>query len=943
MNLSTAVSLSIVFICLSSYPVLADSGNATSPLITAWKHSDKSAPALPPGTVSADQNICSGNTPSNITLTGSTGSIQWQVSSDNNSWSNISGATGATLTSVQIGALTETRYYRAEVVDGMNTDYSATVTVFVLQPSGTLPSGSGTVGSPYFISNLNELIWISNNSASWDKVFEQTASFSAAATSLACYNGGYGFLPIGNAATPFTGHYNGNTYAINNLYINRVTADSVGLFKYVFGGTLNHMTLSAATITGRDRVGGIVGMAAGDAGTRTNLIHLEVLNSTIVADPTNATASGAVGGVAGCTIYTDLNELVSSGTVRGRQRVGGLVGYLLTGSQIRNSYSSANVSSNVTADTRFIGGAFGVIESFAAPAAVAGSCYATGTVSLSTATSSNNGDIGGFAGLINGYYTVSNCYALGATTGPVATSNTARGTGGFAGRITANTGSVSNCYSTGSVNGSVGQFGGFTAVSSGVVSNCFWNTTTSTRATSAAGTGATTAQLQLMNTFFLASWDMACERLNGNNDYWGMNPSANGGYPFLSWQPLTAQCPEWTGNSSSTFSTTTNWVNNFVPLEGMDVVMNAAASRNLTLGQNWTMGHILFNGAGRNIELGTFGLTCIGAISGVDASNYIQTNGSGKLGMNIANGASVNFPVGNSAYNPVQITNNSGATDLFSVAVSDAVLGEGNSGGTVLQPHVQRTWDITKLNANAGAGVNFVFNWNPGEVSRILGMPALYHYNGTLWEEQTGTTSAGSNSLIYTGYTGSFSPFTVATAGATLPVTGWKLSATPMDNFIKVLWETASEYNTKEYVVERSANGINWVSITTQIARGNSTSVSKYEFVDQRPNAGMNYYRIKQFDQDGSFAYSPVTTVNFKNDIHFKVFPNPAQHTVFIQGNQADGQTSVQIYNAQGMLVGTKQFSGNSGYVPVQHLAAGIYHFKVQQGRSEEHIAIVKQ
>lgn len=436
---------------------------------------------------------------------------------------------------------------------------------------------------------------------------------------------------------------------------------------------------------------------------------------------------------------------------------------------------------------------------------------------------------------------------------------------------------------------------------------------------------------------------MACERLNGNNDYWGMNPSANSGYPFLSWQPLTAQCPEWTGTSSSTFTTTGNWVNSFVPLEGMDVVMNASAARNLALGQNWNAGHIVFNGAGNTIELGSFGLTTIGTITGADASNYIQTNGTGKFGMNIANGASGSFPIGNSAYNPVQITNNSGAADLFSAAVSDAVLQEGSSGGAIVQPHVQRTWDISKLNANAGAGVNFVFNWNTGEVSGILGTPALYHYNGMQWEEQTGTTSAGSNSLSYTGYTGSFSPFTVAAAGATLPVTGWKLSATPVGDFIKVRWETASEYNTKEYVVERSMNGTNWNAIATQTAHGYSTSVSKYEFLDQRPNAGMNYYRIKQYDQDGSFAYSPVTTVEVKSNIHFNVFPNPVQHTVFIRGSVSAEQTLVHIYNAQGVLVRSTQFSGNAGSVAVQQLADGVYHLKVKQGSREEHIRIVKQ
>ena len=45
-------------------------------------------PASVAGTVSADQVICSGQSPSNITLTGYTGTIQWQVSTDNSTFSN---------------------------------------------------------------------------------------------------------------------------------------------------------------------------------------------------------------------------------------------------------------------------------------------------------------------------------------------------------------------------------------------------------------------------------------------------------------------------------------------------------------------------------------------------------------------------------------------------------------------------------------------------------------------------------------------------------------------------------------------------------------------------------------------------------------------------------------------------------------------------------------
>ncbi|RIJ49966.1 HYR domain-containing protein [Maribellus luteus] len=72
------------------------------------------------GTASANQTICDGSSPADLTLSGSVGSIQWQWSSDGtSSWTDIGGATGSTLTSAQMGSLSANRYYRAQVTSGV--------------------------------------------------------------------------------------------------------------------------------------------------------------------------------------------------------------------------------------------------------------------------------------------------------------------------------------------------------------------------------------------------------------------------------------------------------------------------------------------------------------------------------------------------------------------------------------------------------------------------------------------------------------------------------------------------------------------------------------------------------------------------------------------------------------------------------------------------------
>ena len=104
------------------------------------------------GTASANQTICSGNNPGNLTLAGFIGDIQWQVSSDNVNFSNISGATSATLTSAQMGLLTSTRYYRA-LVSGVV--YSNTV-VITVNPSPVFSINNSLCTS-------NNLQWMTMN------------------------------------------------------------------------------------------------------------------------------------------------------------------------------------------------------------------------------------------------------------------------------------------------------------------------------------------------------------------------------------------------------------------------------------------------------------------------------------------------------------------------------------------------------------------------------------------------------------------------------------------------------------------------------------------------------------------------------------------------------------------------------------------------------------
>jgi hypothetical protein len=95
------------------------------------------------GTASASQTICSGSQPANIILSGYTGSIQWQSSSDNVTWTDIQGATSPTLTGAQMGTITATKCYHAVVSGICGSITSNTVNVSVgLTPIITISGAS---------------------------------------------------------------------------------------------------------------------------------------------------------------------------------------------------------------------------------------------------------------------------------------------------------------------------------------------------------------------------------------------------------------------------------------------------------------------------------------------------------------------------------------------------------------------------------------------------------------------------------------------------------------------------------------------------------------------------------------------------------------------------------------------------------------------------------
>lgn len=89
-------------------------------------------------------------------------------------------------------------------------------------------------------------------------------------------------------------------------------------------------------------------------------------------------------------------------------------------------------------------------------------------------------------------------------------------------------------------------------------------------------------------------------------------------------------------------------------------------------------------------------------------------------------------------------------------------------------------------------------------------------------------------------------------------------------------WASANENGASHYTVERSIDAQLFEPLTQVKVQGGGNSPAYYEWIDQRPDYGVNYYRLKMVDLDGSFSYSKIRSVNLTGD-QLWVYPNPGK------------------------------------------------------------------
>lgn len=177
------------------------------------------------------------------------------------------------------------------------------------------------------------------------------------------------------------------------------------------------------------------------------------------------------------------------------------------------------------------------------------------------------------------------------------------------------------------------------------------------------------------------------------------------------------------------------------------------------------------------------------------------------------------------------------------------------------------------------------------------------------------------------------------------PVTWLNFTAVKQENAVLLNWQTASEINTSQFILYHSVNGYDFnVELGSVNATGNSVSLHNYSLKDNYPFNGMNYYRLKQVDKNGSFSYSAIVAVNFESGFKLSCYPNPFTSFLTIDiGSVTVSATAYTITDFRGKVIKTGYLARRVTILPLSGLPTGAYIFKVANSLSGLSIPIIKQ
>ena len=336
--------------------------------------------------------------------------------------------------------------------------------------------------------------------------------------------------------------------------------------------------------------------------------------------------------------------------------------------------------------------------------------------------------------------------------------------------------------------------------------------------------------------------------------------------------------------------------------------------------------------------------SAVGSVNVGNATSYVN----GNLYRTLSGAAaSYNFPVGNSTLFELANINFTTATTiprlqarfdswgtpanhingLSECATTYNLLSE-NMGFWTINASANPTSGTynTTLYCNGATNTAGVSAWTV-EKSQDLG--ATWILNGTCDPTSTAT-------IVKRNGMNGFSLFAAAQATTPMPVELMGLYGYNSGRENVINWKTQSETNSDYFDVERSSNGLDFYAIGKVQAKGQSTQIENYDFIDKSPYYPVSYYRLRQVDLDGQYKYSPMISIEIdgEKDIEiYRVYPNPTSDVATVEFSLSKNETTtVEVLNINGAVIYSESFEAkesNSINLKCKDWNQGLYFIRI--------------
>jgi hypothetical protein len=271
-------------------------------------------------------------------------------------------------------------------------------------------------------------------------------------------------------------------------------------------------------------------------------------------------------------------------------------------------------------------------------------------------------------------------------------------------------------------------------------------------------------------------------------------------------------------------------------------------------------------------------------------------------------------------------------------------------------------WDLSRYGGTGTAQPHVTLYWEDTARSKIntLGTLRIAHYQTNAWRDYGGVgqwtgAEGGPGTIKSTTRFSTFSPITFGSSSADdnpLPVELVRFNATVTpQSSVQLEWATASEYNNERFELDKSMNGINFERTATIRSKGNSISMTTYNFEDVSPFVGTSYYRLRQVDFDGTEKIFPMVSVNVSGrlEINSTIYPNPATDKCFVEFNQwVNQKVNIRVYNIGGKLATHQEYHLNGvKKLDISELTkaleSGVYYINITtEGHTKVHKLMIK-